>query len=59
LAYSKSEKFPFLHERLAKEAHVEEILTEIDLLQKSWLKNKPVNLQLWNILMNQETSGCP
>jgi len=40
LAYSKSEKFPFLHERLAKEAHVEEILTEIDLLQKSWLKNK-------------------
>jgi len=40
LAYSKSEKFPFLHERLAKEAHVEEILTEIDLLQKTWLKNK-------------------
>ncbi len=40
MAYSKSEKFPFLNERLAKEAHVEEILTEIDLLQKNWLKNK-------------------
>ncbi|HPF07203.1 MAG TPA: hypothetical protein PK293_14280 [Spirochaetota bacterium] len=40
MAYSKSEKFPFLHERLAKEAHVEEILAEIDLLQKNWLKNK-------------------
>lgn len=40
MAYSKSEKFPFLHERLAKEAHVEEILAEIDLLQKNWLKNR-------------------
>lgn len=40
MAYSKSEKFPFLNERLAKEAHVEEILTEIDMLQKNWLKSK-------------------
>ncbi len=39
MTYSKSEKYPFLNERLAKEAHVDEILNEIDLLQKVWLKN--------------------
>lgn len=40
MAYSKSEKFPFLNERLAKEGHVEEILIEIDTLQKNFLKNR-------------------
>ncbi|HOP63586.1 MAG TPA: hypothetical protein PK358_03795 [Spirochaetota bacterium] len=40
MAYSKSDKYPFLNERLAKEGHVEEILAEIELLQKNWLRNR-------------------
>lgn len=40
MTYSKSDKYPFLNERLAKEAHVEEILNEIELMQKVWIKNR-------------------
>jgi len=40
LAFTRNEKFPFLNERLSREPHIEEILTEIDFLQKNWIKNK-------------------
>ncbi len=35
---TKNEKFPFLNERLAREAHIEEILSEIEISQRNWLK---------------------
>ena len=40
MAFTRNEKFPFLNERLSREPHIEEILTEIDFLQKNWIKNK-------------------
>ncbi len=44
MSYSKSEKYTFLNERLSKEAYVEEILSEIELLQKNWLKTRTGDL---------------
>jgi hypothetical protein len=40
LLYNKNEKYPFLNERLSKEAHIEEVLAEIETAQRSWLKNR-------------------
>lgn len=40
LVYNKSEKYPFLNERLSKEAHIEEVLGEIEAAQKNWLKQR-------------------
>jgi hypothetical protein len=39
LLYNKNEKYPFLNERLSKEAHIEEVLAEIEASQRSWLKS--------------------
>ncbi len=39
LLYSKNEKYSFLSERLSKEPHIEEVLAEIELFQKNWLRN--------------------
>lgn len=39
LLYNKNEKYPFLNERLSKEAHIEEVLAEIEVNQRNWLKN--------------------
>jgi len=39
LLYNKNEKYPFLNERLSKEAHIEEVLAEIESLQRNWIKN--------------------
>lgn len=39
LLYNKNEKYPFLNERLSKEAHIEEVLAEIEINQRNWLKN--------------------
>jgi hypothetical protein len=39
LLYNKNEKYPFLNERLSKEAHIEEVLAEIEANQRNWLKN--------------------
>lgn len=39
LLYNKNENYPFLNERLSKEAHIEEVLAEIEAYQKNWLKN--------------------
>lgn len=39
LLYGKNEKYPFLSERLSKEAHIDEVLAEIELCQKTWLKH--------------------
>jgi len=38
LLYNKNEKYPFLNERLSKEAHIEEVLAEIETNQRIWLK---------------------
>ena len=37
--FNKNEKYPFLNERLSKEAHIEEVLAEIESTQRSCLKN--------------------
>ena len=37
--YTKNEKYVFLNEKLSKEAHVEEILSEIELRQANWSKS--------------------
>lgn len=39
MLYNKNEKYPFLNERLSKEAHIEEVLAEIEVNQRNWLKN--------------------
>ncbi len=39
MLYNKNEKYPFLNERLSKEAHIEEVLAEIEVSQRNWLKN--------------------
>ena len=44
LLYNKNEKYSFLSERLSKEAHIEEVLAEIELCQKNWLKNHSAEL---------------
>lgn len=40
LLYTKNEKYPFLNERLSKEAHIEEVLAEIETTQRNWVKNR-------------------
>ena len=37
--YNKDSKYPFLNEQLAKEAHIEDILSEIESIQTNWLNN--------------------
>ncbi len=44
LHYNRSDKYPFLHERLLKEPYLDEMLTEIEAYQKSWRKNKKTEL---------------
>ncbi len=40
MLFNKNEKYPFLNERLTKEAHIEEVLTEIESCQRIWLKKR-------------------
>lgn len=42
--YNRSDKYPFLHERLLKEPYLDEILTEIESYQKAWKKNAKMDL---------------
>lgn len=42
--YNRSDKYPFLHERLLKEPYLDEILTEIETYQKAWKKNTSMDL---------------
>jgi len=44
LHYNRSDKYPFLHERLLKEPYLDEILTEIETYQKGWKKNTSMDL---------------
>lgn len=44
LHYNRSDKYPFLHERLLKEPYLDEILTEIETYQKAWKKNTSMDL---------------
>ncbi|MCL2154856.1 MAG: hypothetical protein FWH53_04245 [Leptospirales bacterium] len=37
--YNLNSKYPFLNEKLAKEAFIEEILSEIESMQRNWLKD--------------------
>jgi len=36
--FNKNEKYPFLNERLTKEAHIDEVLSEIETAQRNWIK---------------------
>ena len=38
--YNKNAKYPFLNEKLTKEAHIEDILSEIDARQANWLRQE-------------------
>jgi len=42
--YNKNAKYPFLNEKLIKEAHIEDILSEIEARQTIWLKNDSIEL---------------
>jgi hypothetical protein len=38
--YNKNSKYPFLNEKLTKEAHIEDILSEIEGRQSNWLRHE-------------------
>ncbi len=40
MLFNKNEKYPFLNERLTKEAHIDEVLAEIEATQRIWLKKR-------------------
>ncbi|HQO39887.1 MAG TPA: hypothetical protein PK986_05415, partial [Spirochaetota bacterium] len=42
--YNRSDKYPFLHDRLLKEPYLDEILTEIETYQKPWKKSPGMDL---------------
>jgi len=38
LIFNKDDKYPFLNERLSREAHIDEVLAEIEMAQRKWIK---------------------
>ena len=38
MIFNKDDKYPFLNERLSREAHIDEVLAEIEMAQRKWIK---------------------
>ncbi len=38
MLFNKDEKYPFLNDRLSREAHIDEVLAEIEIAQRKWIK---------------------
>ena len=38
MIFNKDDKYPFLNDRLSREAHIDEVLAEIETSQRKWIK---------------------